>query len=462
MAEPSEELSAKCRTTGPQLSLQAKQKEVLLHSCHIKTSDELEAKHKSGSESDSTYRISDQDEPDMTISSEEATPQINNNSSTETQLRSDHPLKGTILFVDVRAENENRSKAVSCEVEKLGGVVVNKINSQVTHIVYKEGRNATLLQLRKFPEVHLVSVLWVDACKTTGTRVDEGLYTVKFSEGESSPFPAKARRVKSLQPKTLEEDINNSGKKAERRRKRLRTQGKSTGDTPPDNVICMDSGDEQYLKSSDLYKLVATPKVVPDTPWMLNYVYAKDGTPGRQDSTERNDNSRDDEDASFTCVAQRSPRGRGRCSTSSVLSTRTLPRRLSKDLEESNESFEIISPTQKFNETDDFDVISPTQRISNDCRNNKEPSMTRLPAETSPEISKSDSSSSFRLDSVVVKVKPIINVQVSGTQGNSGTAEDPIPTDEIVAMLDKRSSPKEPSPKKTILKEMSVNEISHD
>ena len=48
---------------------------------------------------------------------------------------------------------------------------------------------------------------------------------MKFSEGESSPFPAKARRVRSLQPKTLEEDVHNSGKKAERRRKRLRTLG---------------------------------------------------------------------------------------------------------------------------------------------------------------------------------------------------------------------------------------------
>ena len=51
------------------------------------------------------------------------------------------------------------------------------------------------------------------------------MYKVKFSEGESSPFPAKARRVRSLQPKTLEEDVHNSGKKAERRRKRLRTLG---------------------------------------------------------------------------------------------------------------------------------------------------------------------------------------------------------------------------------------------
>merc|ERR1711973_825949 len=140
---------------------------------------------------------------------------------------------------------------------------------------------------------------------------------------------------------------------------------------------CMDSGDEQYLKSSDLYKLVATPKVVPDTPWMLNYVYAKDGTLGRQDSEERNDDSPGDEDASFTSIAQRSPRGRGRYSTSSALSTRTLPRRLSKDLEESNESFEIISPTQKYNVTDDFDVISPTQKIDSEGRNDKEPSVTR-------------------------------------------------------------------------------------
>lgn len=80
--------------------------------------------------------------------------------------------------------------------------------------VFKDGRKGTLTQLKKFSHIHFVSVLWVDACKTIGCKVNEGLYPARNPQVEADGvFPAKGKRVKSLQPKTFEEDVNNSASK---------------------------------------------------------------------------------------------------------------------------------------------------------------------------------------------------------------------------------------------------------
>ncbi|XP_066917904.1 microcephalin-like isoform X2 [Clytia hemisphaerica] len=180
------------------------------------------------------------------------------------------PLAGVTVFVDVRAENENRSKAISRELERLGATVSEKISSNITHVVFKDGRKGTLSQLKKFPHIHTVSVLWVDACKTIGCKVNEALYPARHPDVENDGvLPAKVKRVKSLQPKTFEEDVNNSAKKEDRKRKRLKKLNKDYG-TPTDQVICLDS--QEYIKSSDLHKLVATPLAIPDTPWIINYI----------------------------------------------------------------------------------------------------------------------------------------------------------------------------------------------
>ena len=90
------------------------------------------------------------------------------------------PLEGTLIFVDVRAENENRSKAISQELGKLGAEIGGKISNQVTHVVYEDGRQSTLTQMKKYPHIHFVSVLGVDSCKTTKCKVNESLVKAKL------------------------------------------------------------------------------------------------------------------------------------------------------------------------------------------------------------------------------------------------------------------------------------------
>ena len=116
-------------------------------------------------------------------------------------------------------------------------------------------------------------------------KVNESLFKAKLPWDVDSPLPiGRAKRIKSLQPKTFEEDVRNSAKKEEKKRRRLRRINPE-GETPHrDEIICLDS--QEYIKSSDLYKLVATPRAVPDTPWIFQYI---NGSADETDQDEENE-----------------------------------------------------------------------------------------------------------------------------------------------------------------------------
>ncbi|KAE8750975.1 hypothetical protein FOCC_FOCC002403 [Frankliniella occidentalis] len=52
---------------------------------------------------------------------------------------------------------------VRTQLRALGATVVEKMNKEVTHVIFNEGSSATLRQARK-QGCHLVSVLWIDEC----------------------------------------------------------------------------------------------------------------------------------------------------------------------------------------------------------------------------------------------------------------------------------------------------------
>ncbi len=84
------------------------------------------------------------------------------------------------------------------------------LNSQI----FKNGKKSTINLIEKH-DVHFVSVLWVDSCKQTWSRVDEESFPVAKTD-TGSPlglFRAKSKRLKSLQPKAFDEDLNHSGSK---------------------------------------------------------------------------------------------------------------------------------------------------------------------------------------------------------------------------------------------------------
>ena len=68
---------------------------------------------------------------------------------------------GVVAYVEVRAEYENRSRAVEKQLKHLGADIANKITPEVTHVVFKGGRKATVKKAQKLGLL-LVSVLWVE------------------------------------------------------------------------------------------------------------------------------------------------------------------------------------------------------------------------------------------------------------------------------------------------------------
>ena len=68
---------------------------------------------------------------------------------------------GVVAYVEARSGNDNRSSAISRELEVMGASVESKLTNDVTHVIFKAGRKVTQERAKKLG-VHLVTVLWVD------------------------------------------------------------------------------------------------------------------------------------------------------------------------------------------------------------------------------------------------------------------------------------------------------------
>ncbi|KAM4607475.1 microcephalin [Polymixia lowei] len=85
-------------------------------------------------------------------------------------------LKDVVAFVDVWSSNktENYSKPFIQQLQEMGAQVSKTFHKQVTHVVFKNGHQATWNKAKKLG-VKLVSVLWVDRCMDDAEHVDEEL-----------------------------------------------------------------------------------------------------------------------------------------------------------------------------------------------------------------------------------------------------------------------------------------------
>lgn len=115
-------------------------------------------------------------------------------------------LTGVIAYVEVRSDLGDLSKLFAKHLHSLGAEISATLCKKTTHIVFKNGKPSTYKKGIEM-KIPIVSVLWIDMCKKTLTKVQEDL------------FPATAPTVK-------EEDFMHwlvrmnkpwSGKKAKRK-----------------------------------------------------------------------------------------------------------------------------------------------------------------------------------------------------------------------------------------------------
>ncbi|XP_058522648.1 microcephalin [Ochotona princeps] len=108
-------------------------------------------------------------------------------------------LKDVVAYVEVWSSKrtENYSKTFTNQLADMGAKVSKTFNKQVTHVVFKDGYQSTWDKAQK-RGVKLVSVLWVEKCRTVGAHVDESLFP---APNTTEHLPSLRKKRKCMQPK---------------------------------------------------------------------------------------------------------------------------------------------------------------------------------------------------------------------------------------------------------------------
>ncbi|XP_064789905.1 microcephalin-like isoform X5 [Oncorhynchus masou masou] len=108
-------------------------------------------------------------------------------------------LKDVVAYVDVwsSSKTENYSRPFIQQLQDMGVEVSKTFNKQVTHVVFKNGHQATWNKAKK-TGVKLVSVLWVARCKDDGEHVNEELCPALNDEVNPA---LKKRMHRCMQPR---------------------------------------------------------------------------------------------------------------------------------------------------------------------------------------------------------------------------------------------------------------------
>lgn len=188
-------------------------------------------------------------------------------------------LKGVVAYVEVRSGHDNRSKGVKAHMRSLGATIEETLNRKVTHVVFNEGLPSTYKKAKKF-KCHLVSVLWIEACKEASSKVSEAGYPPIGQQIYENPDSLKNyKKMKSMQPDFDDEEREVKTKKmlkkiAQSRRKSKTAAVPSINESDEDSVqnIQISKGRQQTTRkpnkrgprSKNAPKKTALQEITPD------------------------------------------------------------------------------------------------------------------------------------------------------------------------------------------------------
>ena len=128
------------------------------------------------------------------------------------------------------------------QLTALGAKVSERLTKQVTHVIFKDGSLPNYKKACRLG-LHIVSFSWLDGSRREGRKLAESDHPTVSKEKYDSPglFP-KIRKIKSMQPKTVEEDFQSASKSLNRKLKsqarkkliedQLQSASKSDGPAP--------------------------------------------------------------------------------------------------------------------------------------------------------------------------------------------------------------------------------------
>lgn len=115
-------------------------------------------------------------------------------------------LEGVIAFVEVKSGERDRSDAVKAILTSMGATVRDKFTKDITHVIFKDG-SFTTYQKANLVRSKLVSVLWLEACKSSGIRVPEKNYPAISAVGVNPSYEHNQTILCSQMQKDYEEII---------------------------------------------------------------------------------------------------------------------------------------------------------------------------------------------------------------------------------------------------------------
>ncbi|CAG9765829.1 unnamed protein product [Ceutorhynchus assimilis] len=100
-------------------------------------------------------------------------PHSSSSASTSSTTTLDKVLEGVKAYVEIKdRHNQDKSQGAKEILKSMGATVVDKLSSEVTHVVFKDGSYKTF-QMAKLLKVHIVSILWVEFSRKTLQRAQE-------------------------------------------------------------------------------------------------------------------------------------------------------------------------------------------------------------------------------------------------------------------------------------------------
>ncbi|KAM5311809.1 microcephalin isoform 3-T3 [Glossophaga mutica] len=163
------------------------------------------------------------------------------------------PLSDVVAYVEVWSANgtENYSKTFTNQLMEMGAKVSKTLNKQVTHVVFKDGYQRTWDKAQE-RGAKLVSVLWVEKCRTAGAHVDEALFpAARPPEHLPCLVRKKCMQPKDFTPKTPEND-KRLQKKFEKMANELQRQ-KTTLDDDVPVLLFESSGSLMYSPTAAMH-----------------------------------------------------------------------------------------------------------------------------------------------------------------------------------------------------------------
>ncbi|XP_029841010.3 microcephalin [Ixodes scapularis] len=111
----------------------------------------------------------------------------------------DRPLEGAKVHVEVRCGSQDLSGTLEAILEKLGAEVCDTVGPQLTHVVFRKGRDSTRDTALRW-NIPLVGPLWVEGCRVEGRAVSPAKYPAVAPDTDKRRMLHMKHESAALQP----------------------------------------------------------------------------------------------------------------------------------------------------------------------------------------------------------------------------------------------------------------------